>query len=143
MQKVSLNRQIGSVFVVVGTEVGAGVLALPILIAKTGFVIGSIIVSSDAATLCDPSLSVYRILVSSIRTWTRYTGFDHLLYLLCVITLRYYVSEDVIQQLSYQDELDKTAFERLYYINLFFDFLEGKKKHSVIIAELWFSSTFF
>jgi hypothetical protein len=103
---------------------------------KLCFVIGSIIVSSDAATLCDPSLSVYRLLVSSIRTWTRYTGFDHLLYLLCVITLRYYVSEDVIQQLSYQDELDKTAFERLYYINLFFDFLEGKKKHSVIIAEL-------
>jgi tyrosine-specific transport protein len=43
MQKVSLNRQIGSIFVIVGTEVGAGVLALPILIAKTGFLIGSII----------------------------------------------------------------------------------------------------
>lgn len=43
MQKVSLNRQIGSIFVVVGTEVGAGVLALPILIAKTGFLIGSVI----------------------------------------------------------------------------------------------------
>ncbi len=43
MHKVSLNRQIGSVFVVIGTEVGAGVLALPILIAKTGFLIGSII----------------------------------------------------------------------------------------------------
>ena len=40
---VSINRQIGSVFVVIGTEVGAGILALPILISKMGFPLGCLI----------------------------------------------------------------------------------------------------
>ncbi|OGV18640.1 MAG: hypothetical protein A2X47_07265 [Lentisphaerae bacterium GWF2_38_69] len=38
-----LNRQIGSVFMIMGTEIGAGVLALPILIAHVGVYVGSII----------------------------------------------------------------------------------------------------
>ena len=40
---VSINRQIGSTFVVIGTEVGAGILALPILISKMGFPLGCLI----------------------------------------------------------------------------------------------------
>lgn len=37
----SLNRQIGSIFMIVGTEVGAGVLALPIIISHAGIFFGS------------------------------------------------------------------------------------------------------
>jgi amino acid permease len=40
---VSISRQIGSTFVVIGTEVGAGILALPILIAHMGFPLGSLV----------------------------------------------------------------------------------------------------
>ena len=39
----SLNRQIGSIFMIVGTEIGAGVLALPIIISHVGIFFGSII----------------------------------------------------------------------------------------------------
>ncbi len=43
MTSISLNKQIGSVLVVVGTEIGAGVLALPIIIAQIGLLAGSIV----------------------------------------------------------------------------------------------------
>lgn len=43
MGSSSLNRQIGSVFMIIGTEIGAGVLALPILIVHVGVFIGTII----------------------------------------------------------------------------------------------------
>lgn len=39
----TLNRQIGSIFMIIGTEIGAGVLALPILIVHVGVYFGSII----------------------------------------------------------------------------------------------------
>ena len=35
----SVNRQIGSIFLIVGTEIGAGVLALPILISHVAVII--------------------------------------------------------------------------------------------------------
>lgn len=40
---VSIKKQIGSIMIVVGTEVGAGVLALPILTAKLGFFLSLLI----------------------------------------------------------------------------------------------------
>jgi tyrosine-specific transport protein len=40
---VSINRQVGSILVVIGTEVGAGILALPILIAHMGFPLGCLV----------------------------------------------------------------------------------------------------
>ena len=39
----TLNRQIGSIFMIIGTEIGAGVLALPILIVHVGVYLGSVI----------------------------------------------------------------------------------------------------
>ena len=33
---ITLNRLIGSIFILIGTEVGAGILALPILVAHYG-----------------------------------------------------------------------------------------------------------
>ena len=76
MDKISLNRVIGSVFVVIGTEIGAGVLALPILIAKTGFVIGSIIMlfawlfmTFTAVILCE--------LITLYPKGTSFAGMSH------------------------------------------------------------------
>lgn len=61
---VSLNRQIGSVFIVVGTEVGGGILALPILMAQVGFLLGSLIMlvawvsmTYTALLLCEINLA--------------------------------------------------------------------------------------
>ena len=39
----SVNRQIGSIFLIVGTEIGAGVLALPILISHVGVALGTLL----------------------------------------------------------------------------------------------------
>ena len=39
----SLNRQIGCIFMIMGTEIGAGVLALPIIISHVGVFLGSLI----------------------------------------------------------------------------------------------------
>ena len=65
MTNVSINRQIGSVFVVVGTEVGAGILALPILIAHIGFPLGCLIMlvawllmTYTALLICEANLAV-------------------------------------------------------------------------------------
>ena len=65
MSNVSINRQIGSVFVVVGTEVGAGILALPILIAHIGFPLGCLVMfiawlltTYTALLICESNLAV-------------------------------------------------------------------------------------
>jgi len=62
---VSLNRQIGSIFIVIGTEVGAGILALPILIAHIGFILGCLIMliawalmTYTALLLCEVNLAL-------------------------------------------------------------------------------------
>lgn len=62
---VSINRQIGSVFMVIGTEVGAGILALPILIAHMGFPLGCAIMfitwslmTYTALLICEIDLAV-------------------------------------------------------------------------------------
>lgn len=39
----TLNRQVGSIFMIMGTEIGAGVLALPILIVHVGVYAGTVI----------------------------------------------------------------------------------------------------
>lgn len=43
MSKISINRQIGAILMIIGTEVGAGILALPILVAHFGFLVGFIL----------------------------------------------------------------------------------------------------
>ncbi len=40
---VSITKQFGSIMIIVGTEIGAGVLALPIITAKLGFLFGSLV----------------------------------------------------------------------------------------------------
>ncbi|MBY0379239.1 MAG: hypothetical protein K2P99_02435, partial [Burkholderiales bacterium] len=62
---VSINRQIGSIFVVVGTEVGAGILALPILISRCGLPIGILIMlvswlimTYTALLICEATLAI-------------------------------------------------------------------------------------
>lgn len=40
---VPISKQFGSVMIIIGTEVGAGILALPIISAKLGFITGSIV----------------------------------------------------------------------------------------------------
>ncbi len=40
---MNINRQIGSIYLIVGTEIGAGILALPILIVHIGILKGTII----------------------------------------------------------------------------------------------------
>ena len=40
--KISVPRQVGSIMIVIGTEVGAGMLALPIITAKLGFITGTL-----------------------------------------------------------------------------------------------------
>jgi tyrosine-specific transport protein len=48
----SISRQIGSIFMIVGTEVGAGILALPIIISHFGILFGSfVLVAAWALTL--------------------------------------------------------------------------------------------
>ena len=41
--QVSISKQFGSIMLIIGTEVGAGILALPIITAKLGFITGSFI----------------------------------------------------------------------------------------------------
>lgn len=36
----SFNKQFGAIFILIGTEVGAGVLALPLVVANFGFLYG-------------------------------------------------------------------------------------------------------
>lgn len=62
---VSISKQIGGVFFVVGTEVGAGILALPILIVHVGFPIGCLVLllswlvmTYTALLLCEINLAV-------------------------------------------------------------------------------------
>ncbi len=43
MGNISLSRQIGAILMIIGTEVGAGILALPILVAHFGFIPGFIL----------------------------------------------------------------------------------------------------
>jgi len=95
---------------------------------KRCFVIGCIISSSDVANLSGPSLTIYRLILSSMNVWARRKGFDHIIYLLCIISLRYNVS-DLLEHLIREDDLDDNKFYRLYYLHLYFDFLEGKKKN--------------
>lgn len=64
MSNVSINRQIGSIFVVIGTEVGAGILALPILIAHMGLPLGCCIMlvawclmTYTALLICEANLA--------------------------------------------------------------------------------------
>lgn len=40
----SLIKILGSIMIIVGTMIGGGILALPIITAKLGFVIGSILI---------------------------------------------------------------------------------------------------
>lgn len=63
--KVSINRQIGSIFIVIGTEVGAGILALPIMIAQVGFSLGCIamliawlMMTYTALLICEVNLAL-------------------------------------------------------------------------------------
>lgn len=63
--KVSLNRQIGSIFFIVGIEVGAGILALPIVSARIGFLTASIVMvlawflmTYTALILCEINLAL-------------------------------------------------------------------------------------
>src|SRR6185437_7962216 len=65
MSNISLNRQIGAVLMIIGTEVGAGILALPILVAHFGFVLGFIllvavwlIMTYTTFVICDVNLSM-------------------------------------------------------------------------------------
>jgi len=65
MSNVSINRQVGSIFVVVGTEVGAGILALPILIARIGLPLGLVVMflswllmTYTALLICEANLAV-------------------------------------------------------------------------------------
>ncbi len=62
---VSINRQIGSTFVVIGTEVGAGILALPILISHIGFPLGCLVMlvawaltTYTALLICEVNLAM-------------------------------------------------------------------------------------
>jgi len=43
MKTASFNRQIGCIYLIVGTEVGGGILALPLLMVHVGIIYGSII----------------------------------------------------------------------------------------------------
>lgn len=54
----SINRQIGSVFMIMGTEIGAGVLALPIIISHVGIFWGSIILFMAWAVMLYTALLV-------------------------------------------------------------------------------------
>ena len=56
-QNISLAKQVGSIFVVIGTEIGAGILALPILIAHIGFPLACLIM------LCAWMLTTYTALL--------------------------------------------------------------------------------
>jgi tyrosine-specific transport protein len=63
MSSISLNRQIGAILMIVGTEVGAGILALPILVAHFGFIPGFImlvvmwlIMTYTTFVICDLNL---------------------------------------------------------------------------------------
>ena len=62
---ITLNRLIGSIFILIGTEVGAGILALPILVAHYGFIVGCVllfvtwlIMTYTTFVVCDINLSM-------------------------------------------------------------------------------------
>lgn len=62
---ITLNRLIGSIFILIGTEVGGGILALPILVAHYGFIVGVIllfitwlIMTYTIFVICDINLSM-------------------------------------------------------------------------------------
>ncbi len=55
---VSIRKQIGSTMIVVGTEIGAGVLALPILTAKLGFLFSIILMVISWITMTYSALLV-------------------------------------------------------------------------------------
>ena len=54
----SLNRQIGSIFLIIGTEIGAGVLALPIIITNSGLLVGSIVMILSWAVMLFTALLI-------------------------------------------------------------------------------------
>src|SRR5579864_3416158 len=65
MSSISLNRQIGAILMIIGTEVGAGILALPILVAHFGFLIGAVLLVTiwllmtyTTFVICDINLSM-------------------------------------------------------------------------------------
>lgn len=55
---VSISRQIGSVFFIIGIEVGAGILALPILVANIGFPLATVIMIISWALMTYTALLV-------------------------------------------------------------------------------------
>lgn len=58
---VSVKKQIGSTMIVIGTEVGAGILALPILTAKLGFLFSSAIMLLSWITMTYTAILVAEI----------------------------------------------------------------------------------
>ena len=61
----TLTKQLGCIMIITGTEIGAGILALPIITAKLGFIIGSIVMllawflmTYTALLIADISLSI-------------------------------------------------------------------------------------
>ncbi|HJO93365.1 MAG TPA: aromatic amino acid transport family protein [Victivallales bacterium] len=61
MNKASVNRQFGSIFLIIGTEIGAGILALPILLAHIGLFASSIILISAWAVMLFTALLICEI----------------------------------------------------------------------------------
>lgn len=63
--KASINRQIGAIFMIIGTEIGAGILALPLLVAHFGFVPGSFILFCVWALMTYTTFGIAEIALSN------------------------------------------------------------------------------
>ena len=64
VNQIPLSKQIGSVMIIIGTEVGAGILALPIITAKLGFLTGSVVMISAWLIMTYTALLIADIAIS-------------------------------------------------------------------------------
>ena len=64
MTTTSINRQIGSVFLIIGTEIGAGILALPILLARVGIIMSILILIVSWAVMLFTALLICELNLS-------------------------------------------------------------------------------
>ncbi len=71
MEFASLNRQIGSILLILGTEMGAGMLALPIVIVHVGVYVGTIILIIAWAIMLYTAL----LICEAISTTSEYVSF--------------------------------------------------------------------
>jgi hypothetical protein len=106
-------------------------------------VLGSII-CSDISCRSTSLTAFSEYLLSDMIEWTKTLGLDHLFYLASIISLRFDMAEVIVNDVL--GRYDLSTMSHLHYIDLYFSFLCGKLKISMLTAfvrPLWFHKPIF